>query len=98
MPFSPTPETALARGLSAPAVVAPVVSITELPLTVRASLPSIIFGGFAGGGEAEGRIAFVNNRLVREGEELFPGLKLETVDQDGVVLAYQGHRFRTSER
>lgn len=73
-----------------------VVAWRELPATVRNGLPKIVFGGFAGGGEADGRIAFINNQLVREGEELSPGLKLETVDQDGVVLAYQGHRFRAA--
>ena len=73
-----------------------VVAYRELPAELRSELPNIVFGGFAGGGESEGRIAFINSRLVREGEEVSPGLKLETVDQDGVVLAYQGHRFRAS--
>jgi general secretion pathway protein B len=73
------------------------VAYGELPAAVQGALPNIVFGGFAGGGETEGRIAFINNRLVREGEEVSPGLRLETVDQGGVVLGFQGHRFRTGQ-
>lgn len=80
----------------APAPASRVVALRELPPAVQSALPNIVFGGFAGGGEADGRIAFINNRLVREGEEVSPGLRLETVDQDGAVLGFQGHHFRTT--
>ncbi|MBI2276129.1 MAG: general secretion pathway protein GspB [Dechloromonas sp.] len=71
-----------------------VVAFRELPPKVKSQLPKIAFGGFAGVDEAEVRIAFINDRLVKEGEEVSPGLKLEKVGNDGVVLGYQGHRFR----
>lgn len=80
-----------------PAPVPRIVDYRELPAAVQGALPNIVFGGFAGGGETEGRIAFINNRLVREGEEVSPGLRLETVDQNGVVLGFQGHHFRTAQ-
>lgn len=71
-----------------------VVAYRELPAKVQKRLPAISFGGFAGVDESEVKIAFINNRLVKEGEEVSPGLKLEKVGNEGVVLAYQGHRFR----
>jgi general secretion pathway protein B len=71
-----------------------VVEYRELPDEIRAGLPKIVFGGYAGVDETEGRIAFINNLLVKEGEEVSPGLKLEQVGGEGVVLGYKGHHFR----
>jgi general secretion pathway protein B len=71
-----------------------VVSYRDLPASVRQSLPEISFGGFAGTDDDAVNIAFINNRLVKAGEEVSPGLKLESVAHDGVVMAYQGHRFK----
>lgn len=71
-----------------------VVSYGELPANIRQSLPEITFGGFAGTDDDAVNIAFINNRLVKAGEEVSPGLKLESVAQDGVVMAYQGYRFK----
>lgn len=96
-PVAVPPPVPTAVAAPAPAPTPRVVAFRELPAAVQGALPNIVFGGFAGGGEAEGRIAFINNRLVREGEEVSPGLRLETVDQDGVVLGFQGHHFRTGQ-
>jgi len=71
-----------------------VVAYGDLPAEVRGKLPKITFGGYAGTDEAEARIAFINNRLIKEGEEVSPGLKLVEVGQTGVVLGFQGYRFR----
>lgn len=71
-----------------------VVAFRELPAKLKKQLPQITFGGLAGVDEAEVKIAFINNRLVKEGEELSHGLRLEKVSSEGVVLAYQGHHFR----
>lgn len=90
------PVVAVPMAAVVPAPAQRIVDYRELPAAVQGALPNIVFGGFAGGGESEGRIAFINNRLVREGEEVSPGLRLETVDQDGVVLGFQGHHFRTA--
>lgn len=92
-----SPKTAKADKVATAEVATPanrVVAYRELPAKVQSRLPAISFGGFAGVDESEVKIAFINNRLVKEGEEVSPGLKLEKVGNDGVVLAYQGHRFR----
>jgi general secretion pathway protein B len=95
----PRPPTRLAAAEPAPTPVAPrpagqVVAYRDLPAEIRESVPKVSFGGFAGGDEADGRVAFINNRLVKEGEEVSPGVRLERVGTDGVVLSYKGHRFR----
>lgn len=74
-----------------------VVSFSDLPPAVRRSLPRLSLSGFAHADETELRMAVINDRVLREGEELSPGLKLERIAPDGVVLNYQGHRFRPGE-
>ncbi|MBS1191786.1 MAG: hypothetical protein H6R10_3578 [Rhodocyclaceae bacterium] len=71
-----------------------ILAYQELPADIRSGLPKITFGGYAGTDESEVRIAFINDRLVKEGEEVSPGVKLEQVSREGVVMAYQGYRFR----
>ena len=91
------PPSELRPVAATPLPLARILAYGDLPASVQSTLPKIVFGGFAGGGEADGRVAFINNRLIREGEEVSPGLRLETVDQDGVVLGYQGYRFRQAQ-
>lgn len=100
VPPAAVPAAAVPVAVVAPVAAAPAARVQayrDLPAAVQGALPAIVFGGFAGGGEADGRIAFINNRLVREGEEVSPGLRLEAVDQDGVVLGFQGHHFRATQ-
>lgn len=98
-PAKPRPPVKLAarEPEAAPAAARPsseVVAFQELPAEIRESLPKVSFGGFAGGDQAGERIAFINNRLLKEGEEVSPGVRLERVGSDGVVLGYKGHYFR----
>lgn len=71
-----------------------VIDYRNLPAGIRSKLPQFTFGGYAGTDEAESRIAFINNRLVKEGEEVSPGVRLEEAGQAGVVLGFRGYRFR----
>lgn len=71
-----------------------VLAYRDLPSDVQRSVPRISFGGYAGMGEADERVAFINDRLIREGEEVSPGVKLERVGEEGAVLSYEGYRFR----
>lgn len=71
-----------------------ILAYKELPAAVQGGLPKVSFGGYAGADGIDGRIALINNRLVKEGEEISPGLKLERVDPEGVVLGYKGYRYR----
>ena len=56
-------------------------------------LPKLTISGYIND-EQGGRLAIINDRLVREGEEVSPGLRLEKVIDDSAVFNYRGHRFR----
>lgn len=88
----PAPE--IPKAASVPEPGRGVVPYADLPGDIRNAIPPIAFGGYAGTDEGGRRIAFINDRLVREGEEVSPGVKLEAVEPQGAVLDYRGYRFR----
>ena len=65
----------------------------ELPPTIRQALPPLVVGGFAAG-DSGGNMAMVDDRLVHEGEELAPGIRVEKILPDTVEFSYKGYRFR----
>ena len=96
---APTP-TARQAASAAAAEVPPagIVSYQELPPSIREVLPKLSLTGFAAVDETSARLAFVNDRVVKEGDEVSPGVRLERVDADGMVLNYRGYRFRAEGR
>jgi general secretion pathway protein B len=40
------------------------------------------------------RFVSINDRALHEGDELSPGVKLEKITFDGMILSYKGYRFR----
>lgn len=55
-------------------------------------IPPISISGYIRDDEAGG-MAMINDRLVREGEEVSPGLRLEKILPEGAVFNYKGRRF-----
>lgn len=55
-------------------------------------LPPLRISGYVRD-SGEGGMAMINDKLVREGEEVSPGLRLEKILPDGAVFNYKGHRF-----
>lgn len=70
--------------------------INELPDSVRNNLPAMTFSFHVYSETPEQRTIIINDRRVREGEEVSPGLKLQTITQDGVVLLFEQHRIHIS--
>lgn len=58
-----------------------------------AAMPPIAIAGYIKD-QAGGNLAIINDRLVREGEEIAPGLRLEKIDGENAVFTYKGQRFR----
>jgi general secretion pathway protein B len=56
-------------------------------------LPPITVAGYISDDGAGGMV-IVNDKLVREGDEISPGLKLEKILRDGLVFNYKGQQFR----
>ncbi len=71
-----------------------IMSFQELPPAVRGSLPAFTISGHAYGPEPQTRVVRVNDKILQEGQELTPGLKVEEIIPEGIVLSFQGYRFR----
>lgn len=67
---------------------------TELPDPIRSRLPPLTVSGYAYAVEAAQRMAVINERVVQEGDEAAPGVTVEHIDSDGLVLSFRGYRFR----
>ena len=40
------------------------------------------------------RLVSINNRMLREGDSVAPGLRLEQITPDGMIFGYRGYSFR----
>ena len=68
-------------------------SLAELPLAVRRDLPPMSIMVHAYSAQPADRLVGINNKLLHEGDEIAPGLRLEEITPDGMVLNYKGQRF-----
>jgi general secretion pathway protein B len=71
-----------------------VLHFAELPAALRQAVPKIAITGSSYSDEPDSRIAVINDKVLKEGEEVAPGLLLESIGADGIVLKYRGYRFR----
>ncbi len=72
----------------------PVMALADLPVAIQQELPPMSISVHAYSGKSADRLVGVNNRLLREGDEVAPGLRLEQITRDGMVLSYKGYTFR----
>jgi general secretion pathway protein B len=68
-------------------------SFADLPPEVRAQLPAVSVSGATYSKDAAVRMLIANGKVVQEGQEIAPGLKLETIGQRSAVLNHQGMRY-----
>jgi general secretion pathway protein B len=87
------PEVARPERQSAPAG-GRVYTMSELPPDVRSRLPEFKISGHAYSPEPQTRVVRINERILQEGQDLSPGLRLEEIVPAGVILSYHGYRFR----
>jgi general secretion pathway protein B len=73
-------------------------TFAELPLSIQQDIPklSILFHVYSG--NPGGRLVGINDRMLREGDSVAPGLVLEQITPDGMILAYKGYRFLRGSR
>jgi general secretion pathway protein B len=67
--------------------------LQELPDQLRRALPEFAITAFMYSGQPSSRMVRINGRLMKEGEELPPGVRLDEITPEGVVLKYRGYRF-----
>ena len=68
-------------------------SISELPDEIRQGLPALSISTHIYSSEKSERLAAINGHIGREGQEVLPGIALEAITSEGVVLRYQGFKF-----
>lgn len=78
-------------GTTAPGLV---IAMKDLPLAIQQELAPMSISVHAYSDKAGERLVGINNRLLHEGAEVAPGLKLEQITPDGMILSYKGYRFR----
>ncbi len=69
-------------------------TLAELPLAIQQDLPPMSVSVHAYSAKAGERLVGINSRLLHEGDEVAPGLKLEQITPDGMILSYKGYTFR----
>ena len=70
-----------------------VLSLDELPPSVKNGLPAFKVSGHAYSPDPALRVTRINDQILQEGQSLTPGLKVEEITPAGIVLSYQGYRF-----
>ncbi|MCE5241694.1 MAG: general secretion pathway protein GspB [Syntrophobacteraceae bacterium] len=91
-PPAPVPDTkpAAPRASSPPPKVP---EYEDLPPKTRGEIPFMSFSMFVYSDNPGNRLVGIKGRVVREGQELAPGLKVESIRPDGAILNYNGQRF-----
>ncbi len=85
-------------GAAAAAPAASVISMTELPLAIQQELPSMSVSVHAYSGKPAERLVDINGHLLHEGEDVAPGLRLEQITPEGMILSYKGYTFSRGVR
>lgn len=71
-------------------------ALRELPDNIQREIPPLVVGGYIYSSVPAERSVLINNRLLREGSEIAPGLTLEKMLPKEAVLNYRGTRYRIS--
>jgi len=89
---APESPPATASADSAPAQ--NIILLADLPLALQQELPAMTVSVHAYSARPADRMVGINNRMLREGDDVVPGLKLEQITPEGMVFGYKGYSFR----
>ncbi|NTV94716.1 MAG: general secretion pathway protein GspB [Thiobacillus sp.] len=73
---------------------APAATLADLPPEVRQAIPAMTIAMHSYSDKAAERMVMVNGKILHEGDELTPGLRLDRVTAEGLVFAYRGYRIQ----
>jgi general secretion pathway protein B len=73
-------------------------ALEELPPQVQRDIPSMSISFHFYSSSAKDRRVMINETMLRQGDSIAPGLRLEQITPDGVVLGYKGYRFQRGVR
>ena len=95
---TPVPENAVVTGPTEAERSKNVMPLSELPPSIRQEIPNITISFHVYSSNPAERRIMINNELLRQGESAAPGLKVEQITPDGVVIGYKGYRFQRGVR
>ena len=75
-----------------------VLALGELPASIQQELPAISISFHVYSRNPKERRVMINGAMVAQGEAVAPGLSLDEITPDGVILAYNGYHFRRGVR
>ena len=93
-PIMSKPEVESIREKWIPPPSGKLMSINDLPASVRADLPEFRMSGHSYSADPQTRVVMLNGKVLQERQELSHGLKLEEITPDGVIMVHKGFRFR----
>ena len=98
MGLPPTPDKPPVAGPADALPQRTLVTFAELPVSIQQEIPklSILFHLYSG--NPKDRLVGINDRMLREGDSVEPGLGLEQITPDGMILTYKGYRFLRGPR
>jgi general secretion pathway protein B len=96
--WSPAPERPAGARPADPAPERPPMTIAELPVSIQQEIPKLSMLFHLYSANPKDRLVGINDRMLREGDAVEPGLVLEQITPDGVILTYKGYRFLRGAR
>lgn len=72
--------------------------LSDLPPAIRQEIPDIAISFHVYASRPADRRIMINNELLRQGDSLPPGLVVERITPDGVVIGYKGYHFQRGVR
>lgn len=88
------PEEILTEKNTEPVSENKVLEFDQLPSDIKKELPAISIKGHIYSNSPSSRIVNVNGIIIREGDTVTAGLKVEEINMTGVIFDYGGLRFR----
>jgi general secretion pathway protein B len=89
-----TSPPAATASTPAAAAASPVKSFADLSAAERAGLPAVAVSGSTYSQDPALRMLIANGKVVQEGGDIAPGLRLETIEPRSAVLNHRGLRYR----
>jgi general secretion pathway protein B len=74
----------------------PILAFQDLPPQIQKEIPFFNVSGYIYSNNQSDRSILIDNRLLREGDQIAPDLILEKMIPTGLVLNYRGYRYRKS--
>ncbi|MBC7414143.1 MAG: general secretion pathway protein GspB [Herminiimonas sp.] len=68
--------------------------LAELPPNLQREIPTLAIAGSIYSTTPADRMLLIDKRMLHEGDEISPGLVLESVQPKSAVLRYKGYRFK----